>query len=199
MLRECGDVIGRPAVVRVAGTVSGIRRAVAAVVLGSLIPLAGCGQGQSTTAATVQTGVTQVAPPASLSGSPTLAGPVQISQVAVSGADAVIFLQNVGAGGSGSMAAVDISNWKIEVGSTVVTLPEGTKLTPGTTLGVHAGPAAGVASPGASPSAGVAGPSTQQNVFLGGQGAGLRQALQSGAQVRLVNGRGEAVSQGVVP
>lgn len=78
----------------------------------------------------MQTGVTQVATPASLSGSPTLAGPVQISQVAVSGADAVIFLQNV---------------------------------------------------------------------FLGGQEAGLRQAPQSGAQVRLVDGRGEAVSQGVVP
>jgi hypothetical protein len=172
-----------------------------AVALGWLVLVVGCGQEQSQNARapTVQTGVTQVATPAVAGGSPTAAGSIQIAQVTVNNTDAVIFLQNVGAGGSGSTASVDISGWKLEVGTTTVTLPAATRIAPGTTLGVHAGPPT-PASPSASPSAvAVASPGSQQSVELGADGAALRAALQPGVQVLLVNSRGEVVSQGAVP
>jgi hypothetical protein len=165
---------------------------VPAVAGGCLVLVVGCGQQQSQTARapTVQTGVTQVATPAVPGGSPTLAGPIQIAQVSVNAADAVIYLQNVGAGGSGSTASVDISGWKLEVGTTTVTLPAGTRIAAGTTLAVHAGPQV-QSSPSASPgAAAVASPASQQSLDLGAEGATLCSALQPGAQVLLVNARG---------
>jgi hypothetical protein len=161
----------------------------------------GCGQQASQTARapTVQTGVTQVATPAVPGGSPTLAGPIQIAQVTVNSTDAVVFLQNVGAGGSGSTASVDISGWKLEVGTTTVTIPAGTRVAPGTTLGVHAGPPVQTNPSTAGSAAAVATPPSEQSVDLGPDGASLRSALRPGAQVLLVNARGEIMSLGTAP
>jgi hypothetical protein len=147
---------------------------------------------------TVQAGATAFATPYIPGGAASLAGPVQIAQVTATNPDAVIFIQNVGAGGSGSTASADLSGWKVEVGSTTVTLPSDTRIPPGATLAIHTG--AGDQTPASAATSGpVATPGTNQTIYLGPSGSALNQAMQPGAQVLLVDSRGTIVSQGIVP
>jgi hypothetical protein len=155
----------------------------------------------------VQTGAT--ASPRAISASPVPSSPIQFTQVQVTPADAVIELQNTG--GPSQASTVDVSGWALQVGSTRVELPAGTRVQPGQTLRVHAGPPPGLspsplpvpsgaaspvaaASPLASPSAVAA-----VEVFLGPSGAALRDALQPGAQIDLVDTKNVLQSQYTLP
>ena len=174
----------------------------ASVAVASLVLLAGCGGNQaSVQAPTVVVGATQSGSPQVPGGSPTLASPIQIGDVEVGPNDAFVLLQNVGAGGSSRTASVSLDGWKLEVGSTTVTLPSSLSLAPGASLAVHTGPASSLAgaapSPAASPVS-VPSPGPRQDLTLE-QGQALRAALQPGARVFLVDDRNTIVSQGVVP
>ena len=161
--------------------------------------MAGCGnESQGGRQPTVETGATQIATPYIPGNQPSLAGPVQIAQVTVDSPDSVVFIQNVGAGGSGSTASEDVSGWKLEAGSTTVTLPEATRLPPGSTLAVHTGVGSQTPVP-ATTAVSVSTPQSTSTLYLGPSGEALSQALQPGATVLLVDSRGTVVSQGVVP
>lgn len=174
--------------------------------------LAACSQSSSAPSTpVVQTNVT--ASPASISASPVASSPVQFVQVQVTPTDAVIELQNTG--GPNTTSALDLSNWMLQVGSTRVTLPEGTRLAPRQSLLVHAGPPAGMspsplpvpsgsvvpaapaASPALSPSA--VSSTAPAEIYLGPNGAVLRQALQPGAEIDLVDSKNTLQSQYVMP
>ena len=172
------------------------------VALAPLVLLAACSGNQgSVQAPTVAVGATPSGSPQVPGGSPSLASPVQIADVEVGPNDAFILLQNVGAGGSSRTASVSLAGWKLEVGSTTVTLPTSLSIAPGSSLAIHTGPAASSASPAPSPAASpvsVPSPGPRQDLELE-QGQALRDALQPGARVFLVDDRNTIVSQGVVP
>ena len=146
-------------------------------------------------------GASPAAVPAVPSVSPSAASPVQISGVRVTPSDATIALQNV-SGATIGTPPIDLGGWKLEVGSTSVTLQAGVQVAPGQQVIVHTGPA-----PGASPSpfTGTQVPAAGQNppvvrdVYLGPQADVLRQALRPGAHVVLVDPRGVNVSQFDLP
>jgi hypothetical protein len=159
----------------------------------------------------VQTSV--ASSPAAISASPAPSSPVQIVQVQITATDAVLELTNTG--GSNTAAPIDLDGWSIQVGSTRVVLPASTRLAPGRSLLLHAGPATGSAPsplpvpsasasaspaprPSASPSA-VAGQAVA-DIFLGPtDGPVLRQALQPGVDVDLVDDKNTLRSRFTLP
>jgi hypothetical protein len=138
---------------------------------------------------------------------------MQFVQVQVTPADAVIELQNIA--GPNQESTIDLSGWQLRVGSTRVVLPDGTRVAPRQSLLVHAGPPAGLspsplpvpsgsavpapaASPAASPSA-ASGGQAPVELFLGPNGATLRQALQPGAELDLVDTKNVLQAQYTLP
>jgi hypothetical protein len=124
-------------------------------------------------------------------------------------------LELTNTGGSNTPAAIDLDGWAIQVGSTRVVLPTGTRLAPRESLLLHAGPTPGSAPsplpvpsasaaaspaprPAASPSA-IAG-QTVNDVYLGpSDGPVLRQALQPGVDVDLVDDKNTLRSRFTLP
>ena len=152
-------------------------------------------------APTIQAAASPAASPAVPGVSPSAASPIQISNVRVTPSDAAISLQNV-SGATIGTPPINLGGWKLQVGSVSVTLQAGVQIGPGQEVIVHTGPA-----PGASPSpfVGTQVPAAGQNpavvrdVYLGPQADQLRQALQPGAQVVLIDPRSTSVSQFTVP
>jgi hypothetical protein len=128
--------------------------------------------------------------------------------VQVNPTDAILELQNTG--GPNTRATLDLDGWAIQVGSTRVILPTGTRVAPGQDVLIHSGPAT-AASPEASPSASVqaspaaspsaaAGATAPLNIYLSqADGSTLRQALQPGADVDLVDPQNTLRSRYTLP
>ena len=91
--------------------------------------------------------------------------------------DVTITLQNAGS------AAADLTGWRLQVGNSTATLPSGTRVAPGDTITVHT----------------AGGTNTARDVYLGQQAAALITGLQPGARIALVDDRGTAVSEFVLP
>jgi len=173
----------------------------------ALLLLVACGPSGGTGSSTpvVQTNVTSS--PAAIGASPSPSSAIQIVQVQINPTDAILELHNTG--GPNAATTIDLNNWAVQVETTRVVLPTGSRIAPGQSLLVHTGPAPGSApSPGASAVAGpspspasrpspgpAASPSTASNqppveVYLGPtDGPILRQALQPGLNVDLVDGQ----------
>jgi len=188
------------------------RSVVCSALLGALL-IACTSQSSSApaTPAVIQNAAT--ASPRAITASPSPSSPMQFVQVQVTPADAVIELQNVA--GPNQESTIDLSGWALQVGSTRVVLPDGTRVAPRQSLLVHAGPPAGLspsplpvpsgsavpapaASPALAPSA-VSGGQPPVEVFLGPNGATLRQALQPGAQLELVDAKNVLQAQYTLP
>ncbi len=170
-----------------------------------LLLVAGCtsttNSSSAPSAPTVQAGASPAASPAVPGVSPSAASPVQVSQVQVTPSDATITLQ--AAAGTSSATSIDLGGWKLQAGNASVTLPADARIAPGQSVVVHAGPA-----PGVSPSPFAGTPSLPaavspvpivRDIYLGPQADVLRQALQPGAHVVLVDPRGVNVSQFDIP
>jgi len=169
-----------------------------------------CSPPNTATPGTVPTPVVQTnvaASPAAIGASPAPSSPIQFVQVQVTATDALLELQNTG--GPNTRDTLDLDGWAIQVGSTRVILPNGTRVAPGQSVLIHSGPALS-ASPLASPSAfsqasPVASPSAitssvAANVTLSAaDGATLRQALQPGVDVDLVDPQNTLRSRYTLP
>ena len=114
--------------------------------------------------------------------------------------DTTIQIQNTG--GPNAATAIDLTGWSLQVGTTNVGLPTGTRLPPGQNLIIHAGPA-----PNGSPSPEPTDPAVSAaqtpipsiDVYLGPDGAALRDALKPGATVQLLDPKNVLVSTYPLP
>jgi hypothetical protein len=116
-------------------------------------------------------------------------GPVQIVDIQIRPNDATIFMRSFN-----DSTVYDIGGWRIQAGTTAVTLLEDfTRLAPHETLAVFTGSAAPTS---ASPV-----PTTEPTgrLYLGPTGSALRAELTSGTSVRLINDSGLVVSEYVIP
>lgn len=119
-------------------------------------------QAAATSAApTIQAAATQVAAP--MSATISASAPIHITAVQSSQSDSTIALQNT------SPSVVDMSGWKLEVGSANVALPSGMSVSPGATVTLHTG----------------TGTSTPTDVYLGSSAETISSNLKPGAQVVL--------------
>ena len=157
---------------------------VGALVLGGTA----CAGGTQAARPTVQPNATAVATTAAASTAQT-ARPVQIIGVQVTGGDAAVLLRNVG---GSSSAPVEITGWTLQAGTTSVTLPERT-IGQQETIAIHTSSAT---PPDAPP-----GPTVEprNRLFLGPQGQALRDALQPGTVVRLLDHQQRVEAQFTLP
>jgi lamin tail-like protein len=105
------------------------------------------------------------------------ASPVRITGGQLSPTDTTITIQNAGT------QAVDMSGWRMRVGTVTAALPANTRLGPTETLTVHT----------------ASGTSTGRDVYLGQEAAALLGALQPGAGVALLDAQGNVVSEFTLP
>ena len=126
-------------------------------------------------------------------GSPSAAGPVQIALVQIEAQDAVVTLQNTG--GPNTPSTIDLHDWKLQVGTVSVTLPEGATVAPRQNLSIHTGPQAGVTPSPSAVASVVPSGAPNTNLYLTQNGSVLRDALKPGAQVELIDSKGVIVSQ----
>ena len=117
---------------------------------------------------------TQAAPAV---GTAVAASPVRIVGAQLNPVDTTLSVQNAGS------AEVDMSGWRLRVGSTTATLPANTRVAPGGTITLHTG----------------SGTSTGSDVYLGQDAMALLSGLQPGASVSLVDGQGQVISEFVLP
>jgi hypothetical protein len=105
------------------------------------------------------------------------ASPVRITGGQLSPTDTTITIQNAGT------QAVDMSGWRMRVGTATAALPANTRVGPGETLTVHT----------------AGGTSAGRDVYLGQEAAALLGGLQPGAGVALLDAQGNVVSEFVLP
>jgi hypothetical protein len=103
--------------------------------------------------------------------------PVQISGLQLSPTDPTLTLRNTGS------SPVDLTGWRLEVGSTMVSLPSSAQIGAGGSLTVHL----------------TTGTSSSTDIYLGQVGSALIGSLQPGAKVALTNPQGGVVSEYTVP
>ena len=103
--------------------------------------------------------------------------PVRITGGQLSPTDTTIRVENAGT------AAVDMSGWRLRVGTATATMPANTRVAPGQTITIHT----------------ASGTSGGQDVYLGAEAAALLSGLQPGASVQLVDAQGTVVSEFAVP
>jgi hypothetical protein len=144
-----------------------------------------CAPAAAPSAPTVTTAATAVASPA---GSPAVAvaspvatlvaaSPVRITAAQITPSDATVGVQNAGT------AAVDMTGWKLRVGTATVTLPGNSRVAPGEAVTIHT----------------ASGTSAEKDLYLGSESAALMTGLQPGATVSLLDAQGAAVSEFVLP
>jgi hypothetical protein len=107
----------------------------------------------------------------------TAASPVRITSVQLSPTDTTITVQNV------SNAAVDLTGWKLQVGSATAALPSGARVAPNASVVIHTG----------------AGTSAGQEIYLGQDAATLVGGLRPGATLALIDAQGTSVAQFTLP
>jgi len=105
------------------------------------------------------------------------ASPVRITNVQLSPTDTTITVQNV------SNAAVDLTGWKLQLGTATVALPSGARAAPNESVTIHTG----------------AGGSVGQDIYLGQDTATLVGGLRPGATIALIDAQGTSVAQFMLP
>jgi competence protein ComEC len=120
---------------------------------------------------------TQVAAVASpIAAQAVTSSPIRITGAQVSPADTTFTLQN-----SGSLP-VDLTGWRLRVGSSTAKLPDVT-VPPGGTVTVHT----------------ASGTNSARDIYLGQEAAALISGLQPGASVALLDAQGTPVSEFMLP
>jgi len=148
-----------------------------------LVSVVSCTPASAPTSPTVSTAATAVASPvatlvaASPVASAVAASPVRITSAQLSPTDATISVQNAGT------AAVDMTGWKLRVGTATVTLPSNSRAAPGEAVTIHT----------------AAGTSGGRDVYLGSESAALVSALQPGVTVALLDAQGATMSEFTLP
>jgi pyruvate kinase len=102
---------------------------------------------------------------------------VRITSAQISATDTTLGVQNNGSG------AVDLSGWRLRVGTATATLPANSRVAPGETVTIHT----------------ASGTSGGRDIYIGADAAALISALQPGASVALVDAQGATVSEFVLP
>ena len=168
-----------------------------------LTALAACAPGAAPASPTVQAAATQVATAAKPAVSPaataaaaaaspaataaaaaspaaatvTAASPVKIAGAQLGPADTTISLQNA------SGAAVDLSGWKLRVGSATAALPGNARVAAGETATIHT----------------ASGTSSGRDIYLGQEATALMSGLAPGANIALLDASGNVVSEFALP
>jgi hypothetical protein len=133
----------------------------------------------STVTAGASTAATAAAGPAGAAavGTATTAAPVRIVGAQLNPSGPTLTLQNTGG------QPVDMTGWKLRVGTTAVALPANSRVGANETVTIH------VAS----------GTSTGKDVYLGAEAASLATALRPGARVAIENQAGSTVTEFALP
>jgi hypothetical protein len=105
------------------------------------------------------------------------ASPIRITGAQLSPADTTVTIQNV------SSSAIDLTGWRLRVGSATASLPSGSRVGANETLTIHT----------------ASGSNTARDVYLGAESAALISGLRPGASVALVNPQGTAVAETTLP
>jgi hypothetical protein len=126
-------------------------------------------------ASPVATGAAAVASPAAATA--IASSPMQITAAQLSPADSTITIVNAGG------APVDMSGWRLRVGTATATLPGSARAAPGESVTIHT----------------AGGTSTARDIYLGAEGANLLSGLQPRARIALEDARGTAVSEFTLP
>ena len=160
------------------------RFASALVAVSALFTIAACtpstpAPAQAKPTATRAAGPGSPAPVAKAAASPSpRVGPqVRIADASLGDSTPWLSLRNTGD------EAISVAGWRVEVGDRVATIPDETTIEPGMALTLH--PRNGV--------------STENEVFLGADGAALTSAALPGTPVRLVDTAGRVVAETTVP
>ena len=110
-------------------------------------------------------------------GTATAASPVRITAAQIGPTDSTITVQNT----SGS--AVDMSGWRLRVGSATATLPANSRVAANDTATIHT----------------ASGTSSGKDIYLGQDATALLAGLQPGATVALLNAQGTSVAEFTLP
>jgi len=105
------------------------------------------------------------------------ASPARITAAQISPTDTTLTVQNAGS------AAVDLTGWRLRVGSATATLPGNSRVSPGETVTIHT----------------ASGASAGRDIYLGADAAALMSGLQPGASIALLDAQGSTVSEFVIP
>jgi hypothetical protein len=128
----------------------------------------------------------------------TASGPVQIAEVVIQPQDSIVVLQNTG--GPNQAATIDLQDWKLQVQTVSVVLPSGVRIAPRQNLLIHTGPEPGLTpTPGTVVVSPVPAGAPNADLYVGPGGAALRQALQPGALIELLDPKDVIISLYVLP
>ena len=132
---------------------------------GALMVLAACAPGQAPAAPTVGAAAA------------TVATGVRITDARLDPSDVTITVQNV------SGTAVDLTGWRLRVGSATAALPSSARVGPDESVTIHTAPGA----------------TTARDIYLGQEASALVGGLRPGATVALVDPQGTAAAEFVLP
>ena len=130
----------------------------------------------TTQVAAAETQVAAVVPTVAIA-SPIPGSPIRITDVQFGVLDTTITIQDI------SGAALDLTGWKLSVGTASATLPAGTKVDPNATLIIHTR----------------IGTNTARDVFLGAEALSLLPGLRPGAVGALLDRQGTRVGEFRLP
>jgi hypothetical protein len=172
----------------------------AGVSLALALMLTACSAGSAVQPSTLVVQTNAARTPLAVSTSQSTGSPLQIAQVQIHQNDTTIQIQNTG--GSTPATPIDPSGWMLQVGTTSVSMPGATRLPPGQNLVIHARPAPN-GSPAPEPTSTTLS-STQTpiptiDVYLGPEGAVLRDALTPGTTLQLLDPKTALVSEYTLP
>lgn len=171
--------------------------------LGGLLTLFACAPGAAPSAPTVEKAATQAvkaaspvatqavasAPTVAAAASPVVgaaspvvatavaASPIRITAAQLSPTDSTVTVQN------NSSAAVDLSGWKIRVGSSTASLPANSRVGANESVTIHT----------------ASGTSAGRDIYLGQEAVALLGGLQPGASIALVDAQNAVVSEFILP
>jgi hypothetical protein len=170
----CGPTAGSTPVVPTSATVTSGASKVSTVAAGptgaAVASTVSAGASTVGTAAAGTTGSTAV-------GTAVAAAPVRILGAQLNPSDPTLTLQNTGG------QPVDMTGWKLRVGSSTVNMPANSKVGPNETVTIHVAP----------------GTSTAKDVYLGAEAMTLATALRPGARVAIENQSGSTVTEFALP
>lgn len=170
-----------PAAATVVAAASPVATAVAGASPAAATAVAGASPAVATVTAAapgvVATAVAAVSPSPGASPGASGSTDIRLTGVQPSATDTTFSLQNSGS------TAVDVSGWRLRVGSNTAMLPANTRLGPGETLTIHT----------------ATGTSSGRDVYLGASAATLMSGLQPGASVALLDAQDRVVSEITLP
>ena len=105
------------------------------------------------------------------------ASPIRITDARLGASDVTISLQNA------SSTAVDLTGWRLRVGSATAALPSGARVAPNESVTLHS----------------AAGTNTARDIYLGQESSALMQGVVPGASVELVDQQGNTAASFRIP